>query len=400
MTDVTEIEKPKTLMEAKNRGAGVPVAQSGGGFRVAFSDAGQVMEFAAAMAGAGVMVGPACRGNVGACMAVTMMAGRFGLDPFLLSHKAYITKSKSGVEVQSWEAQAIYAMLIGSGELDGLLEFEYRGEGVDRYIIVTGRLRGHTKSQSIQSSPIKQIPVKNSPNWTGEPDQQLAYYGSRLWARRHAPHILMGVYSRDEAEEMVNVTPAKNDDPAARLSASIERSSQERAETEAAKAEEPAPADPEPQDAEFEEAQPAATESEVLDAMQDELERKPEPEQPASQGDLLGDEPATDANGAKLKQPAPEGQTSAAKAVDDALDAATSPVVKEPNQTIIQTAAGAEAWAESWAAWYKSLTKAERADVTIGGKFDQQINLAAKITDAAAEIINDAMNSPASDEEV
>ncbi|MAN46310.1 MAG: hypothetical protein CMF04_08945 [Hyphomonas sp.] len=418
MTEVTEIEKPRTLMEAKNRGAGVPMTQVGGSFLPAFTDVGQVMEFAALMAGAGPMVGKVCRGNPGACAAVIMMAGRFSLDPFMLSHKAYQTNDNAPM---AWEAQAINAMIMGADALEEPLDYVFTGEGPDRQCTVIGRLKGTSKDREITTNKISGIKIQNSPNWKSEPDQQLAYYGSRLWIRRHAPHVLMGVYSTDEAENMVNVTPAKSDDPAAKLSASIERSSQERAEAAKARADDPVPDEPEPQDAEFEEgsdagtcekARPASvtdqddstdmTEDQVLRAYREELEsgRKAEPEAPAPQGDLLGGEPATDANGAKLKKPAPSGQTSAAKAVEDALDAATSPEVKEPPTSVIPTAEGAEAYAQSWAAWYRSLTKAERGDLNIGGKFDRQMDQAARISDEAKQIISDAMNSPAADEEV
>lgn len=117
-----------------------------------------------------------------------------------------------------------------------------------------------------------------------------------------------------------------------------------------------------------------------------------------SQADLLGDEPTTDANGAKLKKAAPSGQSSAAKAVEEAEDAATSPTVKQPPAKLIETGQGAEAWAESFSVWYKSLTRAERK--SIGGTFDKLADKASKITDRAQEIITDANNSPAADEEV
>ena len=249
--DVTTIEKPKTLGEAKQRAYAVPMQHRGGSFTPDFSDMGQVMEFAATMAGAGVMVGPAVRGNPGACMAVTMMAGRFGLDPFMLSTKAYIVKNQAGVETLNWEAQAVNAMILGSGVLEGPLAYEYIGEGSARQVRVFGTLKGGDERE-VLTNRLSAISGK-SPLWKNDPDQQLAYYGSRMWVRRHAAHVLMGVYTADDVDggEIVNVTP--KDDPAARLTASItgktvEPEDEPEAEAEPAQADEAEEAtdDPEP----------------------------------------------------------------------------------------------------------------------------------------------------------
>ena len=47
----------------------------------------------------------------------------------------------------------------------------------------------------------REIKVKNSPLWTQAADQQLWYYGTRSWARRFVPDVLLGIYSRDELED-------------------------------------------------------------------------------------------------------------------------------------------------------------------------------------------------------
>ena len=226
---VTKITKPSTLGEAKERAASVPMQHVGAGtFLPDFGDMKQVMEFASLMAGAGVMVGHAVRGNPGACMATTMIAARFNLDPFMLSTKAYITKNKAGVEVLAWEAQAIVAMIQGSGVLETDLDYEYSGKGVERQVRVFGRLKGATSDREILTNKIKDIKVKNSPLWVSEPDQQLAYYGSRLWVRRHAPSVLMGIYSPDELDpnSIRNITPTNDvEDPAQRLQARVSNAS-------------------------------------------------------------------------------------------------------------------------------------------------------------------------------
>ena len=34
--------------------------------------------------------------------------------------------------------------------------------------------------------------------WTKQPDQQLVYFATRAWARRHTPEVMLGVYSPEE----------------------------------------------------------------------------------------------------------------------------------------------------------------------------------------------------------
>ncbi len=37
--------------------------------------------------------------------------------------------------------------------------------------------------------------------WTKQPDQQLVYASTRVWARRHAPEVMLGVYAPEEFDQ-------------------------------------------------------------------------------------------------------------------------------------------------------------------------------------------------------
>jgi hypothetical protein len=37
--------------------------------------------------------------------------------------------------------------------------------------------------------------------WIKQPDQQLVYAGTRVWARRHAPEVMLGVYAPEEFDQ-------------------------------------------------------------------------------------------------------------------------------------------------------------------------------------------------------
>lgn len=180
-----------------------------GAVTIAPKNLSELMEFAKLMAIGGDCVRPAFRNNPGACLALAMQAFRWGADPFAVANKAYITKnSKSGDTQIAYEAQLIDAIVNSSGVLSKRLRLSYEGTGAHRRCKVTGYIRGEDEPFEYESPPVSHIPVKNSPLWQGDPDQQLGYYSKRAWARRHVPEVLLGIYTLDENEgEIIDMTP-------------------------------------------------------------------------------------------------------------------------------------------------------------------------------------------------
>jgi hypothetical protein len=167
-----------------------------------------VMEFAKLMAISGPCVRPAFRGSPGACLAIALQAFRTGADPFAVANKAYITKSRSGDEQIAYEAQYIHAVLNTSGKLAKRLRPTYSGEGQTRKCTIIGHVVGEDEPLVYESPTIGAISVKNSPLWQGDPDQQLFYYSSRAWGRRHLPEVLLCMYTPDEIRgEVIDITP-------------------------------------------------------------------------------------------------------------------------------------------------------------------------------------------------
>jgi hypothetical protein len=64
---------------------------------------------------------------------------------------------------------------------------------------VQGILRGETEPRSV--TVVLRDARTNNRVWASQPDQQLAYHGARVWARRHAPEVMLGVTSPEEFEE-------------------------------------------------------------------------------------------------------------------------------------------------------------------------------------------------------
>jgi hypothetical protein len=173
------------------------------------------------------------RGNEGACLAVTMQAMRWNMDPFAVASKTY----QVDVDAQiAYEGQAIIAALNNSPLLATRLAFEWAGQWeriVGRFKQVESKTKkdgdGNFKKYIVpdwdfnkdeeglsctvsallvgESAPrtltllMKQARTRNSPLWTEDPKQQLAYLTARRWGRLHTPDVIMGVYTPDELME-------------------------------------------------------------------------------------------------------------------------------------------------------------------------------------------------------
>lgn len=178
------------------------------------------------------MVGKHLRDNPGGCLAVTMQAMRWNMDPFALAQKTYTVNADAPV---AYEGQAIIAALNNSPLLATRLNFEWFGDWtkiVGKFKEVTSKTKkddeGNFKKYIVPDWNIEderglgvrvwatlvgekeprvmellmtQVRTRNSGLWTEDPKQQIGYLSGRRWGRLHAPDVIMGVYTREELEE-------------------------------------------------------------------------------------------------------------------------------------------------------------------------------------------------------
>lgn len=177
----------------KEKAGAIAVSRTAGG--VSFATALEVMEFAKLMAVAGKAVPSYLRNNPGSCLAITFQAVEWRMSPFAVANKSYEVNDRIG-----FESQLIHAVIEARAPLQRRLDCEYTGEGPTRQCTVTGCfIDGEVRTYT---TPMwKDIKVKNSPLWTADPDQQLWYYGSRSWARKWCPDVLLGIYAPEELAE-------------------------------------------------------------------------------------------------------------------------------------------------------------------------------------------------------
>lgn len=165
------------------------------------------------------------------CLMVIQQAVRWQMDPFAVAQECSVIQGKL-----MHSGKLVAAVVNARGKLAERLRFDYEGVGDNRTIKVSGRMEGETSPREV-TVKLKDARTNNA-MWVKQPDQQLMYHGSRVWARRHTPELMLGVYSPEEFEDAPRTTlPKKNArDIYTRLQAEIDklesRADLERWETE------------------------------------------------------------------------------------------------------------------------------------------------------------------------
>ena len=180
-----------TLVE---RNAATPMVNNGA-MVPAFESMGQMLEFAKVMASSGIGLRKHLRGNPGACAAVCLQALRWQMDPFSVANKSYEVNDQI-----AFESQLVNAVINTRAPIIGRLKTRFDGTGDARTCTAYATFIGETTPTEVTSPPFGKITPKNSPLWKTDPDQQLAYYTKRLWARRECPEVMLGVYDVEELQ--------------------------------------------------------------------------------------------------------------------------------------------------------------------------------------------------------
>jgi hypothetical protein len=203
MPDDPRTQQIEARIDRQVSGAIALHASPGNMLTIAPQNMAELFEFAKMMAVSGQCIRPVFRGNPGACLAIALQAFRTGADPFAVANKAYLVNDQI-----AYESQYIHAVINSSGMLKKRLRATYSGDGPTRKCTITGEIVGEDEPLPYESPTVAAIPVKNSPLWKNDPDQQLFYYASRAWARRYLPEVTLGMYTGDEMDHrVIDVTP-------------------------------------------------------------------------------------------------------------------------------------------------------------------------------------------------
>lgn len=131
---------------------------------------------------------------------VINQAMRWGMDPFAVAQEVSVIQGKL-----MHSGKIVAAAIQSSGVLRGRLHYDYSGSGDDRTVAVSGTLSGEAEPRAVT---VRLGDAKtNNKVWITQPDQQLAYHGARVWARRYAPEVMLGVWSPEEMETEEKTEP-------------------------------------------------------------------------------------------------------------------------------------------------------------------------------------------------
>jgi len=169
----------------------VPVPQPSGGLIPASMS--EAMKLAEMMAGA-KLVPVGLQKSPADCLMVIQQAVRWQLDPFAVAQECSVIQGKL-----MHSGKLVAAVVNARGNLTQRLSFEYKGAGPERTITVSGQLQGEPQPRTVDVI-LKNATTSNKV-WQTQPDQQLMYHGVRVWARRHTPELMLGVYSPEEFDE-------------------------------------------------------------------------------------------------------------------------------------------------------------------------------------------------------
>ncbi|HIE2270545.1 TPA: RecT family recombinase [Klebsiella pneumoniae] len=165
----------------------------------------RLVRFATLMADSKATVPAHLAGKPADCLAVTMQAAQWGMNPFAVAQKTHVVNGTLG-----YEAQLVNAVVSSSNLLATRLNYKWDGDwskvsgktdkSPSLTVTVWATLKGESEPRTLTIS-MAQDGVRNSPLWEQDPRQQLAYLCVKRWARLHAPDVLLGVYTPDELQE-------------------------------------------------------------------------------------------------------------------------------------------------------------------------------------------------------
>ncbi|MDI9222085.1 RecT family recombinase [Pantoea sp. EA-12] len=209
----------------------------------------KLVRFAEIMACSRVTVPAHLTGKASDCLAVTMQALQWRMNPFAVAQKTFMVNGVLG-----YEAQLVNAVITTMAPTRDRIQYAWFGpwekvigKFVERTspkgnkyaapgwtladetgcgVRVWATMKNEEEPRELEIL-LTQAQVRNSTLWASDPKQQLAYLAVKRWARLHCPDVILGVYTPDEIDTAPpverDITPGKSAD----LNALINQSRQE-----------------------------------------------------------------------------------------------------------------------------------------------------------------------------
>lgn len=134
------------------------------------------------------------QGNTANCFMIIEQAMRWGMSPMAVAQGTSVINGRL-----MFEGKLVAAVVNANGNLSQRLRYEYSGKGDDLVCMVIGTIKGELEPRTVKVR-LGDVKTQNE-QWRKQPEQQLTYHASRVWARRHMPELMMGVYAPEEFDE-------------------------------------------------------------------------------------------------------------------------------------------------------------------------------------------------------
>lgn len=140
--------------------------------------------------------------NPSNCLIAIEQANRLNMSPFLVMQNLYVIQGRP-----SWSSQWIIAAVNNSGKFDIELQFEEKKDKDGKpfscqcWTMQGGRrIEGITIDMDLARA--EGWTSKNGSKWRTMPQVMLRYRAASFFARMNCPEVILGLYSREEAEEI------------------------------------------------------------------------------------------------------------------------------------------------------------------------------------------------------
>lgn len=156
------------------------------------------------------MVPEAYRGeqNIGNCLIALEVANRTGASILAVMQSLVVVHGRP-----TWEAKFLIGTINTCGRFSPM-RYQFQGtEGTDDWgcrAIATDRQSGEELIGTlitIKTAKDEGWYGKNGSKWKTIPEQMLRYRAASFWTRAYAPELSLGMQTRDEVEDYIDVTP-------------------------------------------------------------------------------------------------------------------------------------------------------------------------------------------------
>jgi len=131
------------------------------------------------------------QGDVPSCFMVVEQAMRWRMSPFAVAQCCSSIRGRL-----MYEGKLVAAAVESTGAIIGGFDYAYAGEGEALKVTATAT-RAVDKTRRSITVELRRVRTDNKA-WKDQPEQQLCYSASRIWARRWTPSALLGVYAPEE----------------------------------------------------------------------------------------------------------------------------------------------------------------------------------------------------------